>query len=1830
MFGRSPGRSGTSSSKAAVTAGSASSPRYLSSSASGGIAVAKRTQPASSEANSIVKRNVPGRGGRQPRAGALSRGGGDSARELLQPAQLLRGVGVPGGVGVASGSSSGPHGNAATNGIGVATGVASTNVGTSHSAGGGMGDTAGGGLKNRRRISLPNGTSASASASALVPGDTHDPIRVCVRVRPPTGHELQKDPNELCPLRAVDPPGGLVELTCPLDGSRKEGNVTAWQFDHCFDSNATQADVFAVIGEETVRSVADGFHGCIFAYGQTGSGKSHSVFGGGAADAGLVLRVAEGLLTEVSRANGRNAATGNAAAAVAAVAGGTAEATSEQEQKLQGIVKLSYIEIYNERVRDLLCPEPSGGGQETAASLEMRQHPKFGVFVEDLTENVVRSVEDVARLLDFGHKIRVVGRTNMNVVSSRSHAIVMLSIERNLPANSSKAHPHSRLRLRSRFSAVDLAGAERGGIMGSGNDNQCIERGNINRSLFTLGFMISRLAQEQASGNVRNAKHVPYRSSKLTYLLSDSLVGNCRTAMLACVSPTVEAFAMTESTLRFANCVKQIRTRPVRNEESLTDLVSSLRAEIESLKKQLASTSKRASIDVSRAREVLQERILTAEKLEEQVASPWTKQCSASIRNERGRAEVLEGLGIAVEHLQQAWSQGEMLGRVSGDVDPYLVNVCSDPLLSGCLTYTLHEGEEVYIGSGDHCRIRIDGLGIQPVMCRLVSCDGGKRVSVLVYDEDGVPRESPGDSASCSSPSQNPCRSSLFKIGAPQVFLNGEVVHDRVWLHDRDRLRVGCTHRFKLFIPRADDSCGGLQRKKTVEAIIDDLVDTSEQVLAKEFASQLEERIGRTRATGVFRELAALQPLIDEANEITHELRGGDMKKLGFKTQVLADVSSDNYQPDVLVALRLVETGDTSSRVDVQLDPSELQSGQLVAIWPVLKFTRQLEAFRDLYQEISERERPWQHGVDPNPWEDETPRARRDSDGGGGSGSAADVFNFSEGAAASEAAQLEVAKTTQKVFVTVIQATGLKKLNFAGSDAPSCCCEVRVADAPVSRTSHPYETRVVPRTTNPVWNETYEIDSWCLGKPLIFSIREKDGSPNRVEGTVVVKAEQFYPHGLEVTLPIEGVESATLGVRILPVDLRALTTGDSYVSLLDNDAIVHGFLSGATDVKKDEAKGTPGTAVKADSTTVEALITEATEVARAVTAKAASALEALMPSAVCSSSASVDAPSHSGASASTSAVAARQLKARQMLCQKMSLPLDEDGGVGGSRGRVATSTAASTTPNVTSIGRVEAGGESCGGGTGTACASPSSMVHRRVRPSIKVESAVSSRASPASSFRNNVAQRVNHPANAGVGRVSVGTKGVALSTADEDDCDTPKRELDLMRLRQELSRTSLAASSRPQQVPPFVPEVLQAPAVTAGPDDNRDEDISTLKKRLDDLAGELKAWKRRATNARRHTETRSARPVVSAPWLTNASPGGSTLWPTCSEGSALVGPAIPAGVPPGALMVVTPPSLRRIHSAPPQYDSWWFGSNGVVGGSHGCHMVHGRSLSRPRAGVQLGSAQNTRVMRTRVLQHGIAEPQAFSASVQPGSTAAASHRRTHSAEAFGWTGYGTPVLLPVQPGTPSGASQGCRSPLHSHISTQASLCVSGGVSRSESSCVSPCRVPTPGRAASPVNAMSAEDGSRRWRPAVVPVPRDACTPGSSRSSMHLPSSNHRLCLASAGFVPVPASRVADVGAADTPFSVATSVAASPRGVSRIVGCPGVALPVRHGSVIGAKPVESVARQCGPTTLLPASRQISPPRVAGATMLIPTLGLPQTSASPARGTPLGNDMTRGRM
>src|ERR1700761_1533327 len=345
-------------------------------------------------------------------------------------------------------------------------------------------------------------------------------------------------------------PPGTVDPKSKSAKASSEGTKTFafdksyWSFSKDDSHYAGQDNLFNDLGRPLLDNAFKGYNNCIFAYGQTGSGKSYSMMGYGQ-EFGVIPRICRDMFERIEGVEDRN---------------------------LTFTVEVSYLEIYNERVRDLLNPATKG-------NLRVREHPSTGPYVEDLAKLAVRSFSEIENLMDEGNKARTVAATNMNETSSRSHAVFTLTLTQ-------KRHDvETRMDTEkvAKISLVDLAGSERASSTGA-TGARLKEGAEINRSLSTLGRVIASLA-DLSSG--KKGLKVPYRDSVLTWLLKDSLGGNSMTAMIAAISPADINFEETLSTLRYADSAKRIKNHAVINEDPNARMIRELKEELAKLRGQL-------------------------------------------------------------------------------------------------------------------------------------------------------------------------------------------------------------------------------------------------------------------------------------------------------------------------------------------------------------------------------------------------------------------------------------------------------------------------------------------------------------------------------------------------------------------------------------------------------------------------------------------------------------------------------------------------------------------------------------------------------------------------------------------------------------------------------------------------------------------------------------------------------------------------------------------------------------------------------------------------------------------------------------------------------------------------------------------------------------------------------------------------------------------------------------------------------------------------------------------------------------------------------------------
>ncbi|XP_022085926.1 uncharacterized protein LOC110976722 isoform X2 [Acanthaster planci] len=485
-------------------------------------------------------------------------------------------------------------------------------------------------------------------------------VKVAVRVRPPSKKELDAGA-----INIIDVNEDVLSITNlkinSSEGDRHRERVKHYSFDHCYNSVDRQSDNYASqeliyqdLGTEVLNASFSGYNACLFAYGQTGSGKTYTVMGDDV-DAGLIPRICEGMCSRVD----------------------------DLEQGVTFKIEVSYLEIYNERVRDLLASSSA-----TNYTLKVREHPKDGPYVQDLTKHMVSDFSSVVMLIAQGNRNRTTAATHMHEASSRSHAIFTLNFVQAKMVNNMPSEIVSKINL------VDLAGSERANLNYSKGRLQ--EGANINKSLVTLGNCISALAENSMalsaasmeslalsedgdfSSPKRRPGFIPYRNSVLTWLLKDSLGGNSRTIMIATISPSSTYFNETMSTLRYARRAKRIINQPFINEDPNVRLIRELRAEIDRLKALLNSASLSSSQASLVQDATISKMLAENEQKVDQLTEAWVDKW-------REAARIMQECNVGIRR--------ESMGVIVESELPHLIGMDDDLLSTGIILYHLMEGE---------------------------------------------------------------------------------------------------------------------------------------------------------------------------------------------------------------------------------------------------------------------------------------------------------------------------------------------------------------------------------------------------------------------------------------------------------------------------------------------------------------------------------------------------------------------------------------------------------------------------------------------------------------------------------------------------------------------------------------------------------------------------------------------------------------------------------------------------------------------------------------------------------------------------------------------------------------------------------------------------------------------------------------------------------------------------------------------------------------------------------------------------------------------------------
>lgn len=396
----------------------------------------------------------------------------------------------------------------------------------------------------------------------------------------------------------TDPANSRLKMRKVMEEKQFTFDNSFWSHDKADEHYAHQEDVYNSLGEEFLDHNFEGYHTCIFAYGQTGSGKSYTMMGN-QEQPGLIPRTCQDLFQRIEAVD---------------------------EPNITYNVRVSYFEVYNEHVRDLLVPR-----QDPPHYLKIRESPTEGPYIKDLTDAPVKSISEIMRYMKMGDLSRTTASTKMNDTSSRSHSvftIMLKQIHHDMDTDETTERT-ARIRL------VDLAGSERAKAT-EATGTRLREGSNINKSLTTLGRVIAALADPKNSrhgASKRNKDVVPYRDSILTWLLKDSLGGNSKTAMIACIAPA--DYDETLSTLRYADQAKRIRTRAKVNQDHVS--AAEREAEIAHMAEQIRTLEHQLSMNESRKKDI------GAEKLAEERVEEYQNQVGKLQRLMEERSMVADG-----------------------------------------------------------------------------------------------------------------------------------------------------------------------------------------------------------------------------------------------------------------------------------------------------------------------------------------------------------------------------------------------------------------------------------------------------------------------------------------------------------------------------------------------------------------------------------------------------------------------------------------------------------------------------------------------------------------------------------------------------------------------------------------------------------------------------------------------------------------------------------------------------------------------------------------------------------------------------------------------------------------------------------------------------------------------------------------------------------------------------------------------------------------------------------------------------------------------------------
>ncbi|XP_028818026.1 kinesin-like protein KIF14 isoform X2 [Denticeps clupeoides] len=580
-----------------------------------------------------------------------------------------------------------------------------------------------------QRCAAPGGAPSAepptaGTAAQEPPKMENSAVTVAVRVRPFSGREKTEDAAQVV---FVDNQETVVR--------HPDSKQYTFSFNFSFcsvdkaDPNfASQQQVYERLALPLLERAFEGFNTCLFAYGQTGSGKSYTMMGYGE-EVGVIPRFCEDLFSRLSRSEVK-------------------ETTFHLE--------MSYFEIYNEKIHDLLVVNDQN---QKKLPLRVREHPVHGPYVAELSTNVVSCYADIQGWLELGNKQRATAATGMNDKSSRSHSVFTLVMTQTKTESvEGEDHDHSII---SRINLVDLAGSERCSASHTVGD-RLKEGASINKSLLTLGKVISSLSEQ---AQARRKVFIPYRESVLTWLLKESLGGNSKTAMIATLSPAASSVEESLSTLRYAQQARMIINIAKVNEDTNAKIIRDLKAEVEKLR---AAQMSSQGIEPEKIRLFKQEITSLKTKLSQQEREiaeahrAWKEKLEHAERRKREETKELQRAGITF--------------KVDNRL-PNLVNLNEDPQLSEMLLYMIKEGQTKVgrLKSDSAHDIQLSGTLIADQHC-------------VISNERGTVSITPMENA--------------------KTFVNGNLLSASTVLHHGDRVILGGDHYFRFNHPREVQSGG--------------------------------------------------------------------------------------------------------------------------------------------------------------------------------------------------------------------------------------------------------------------------------------------------------------------------------------------------------------------------------------------------------------------------------------------------------------------------------------------------------------------------------------------------------------------------------------------------------------------------------------------------------------------------------------------------------------------------------------------------------------------------------------------------------------------------------------------------------------------------------------------------------------------------------------------------------------------------------------------------------------------------------------------------------------